>query len=64
MITFLDRGFHQLPFIHPKRVFQEMPVDVSSRVMWAPYTHQEKELNISRRTYPSLRLKICQMWTF
>ena len=63
-IIFLDRGFHQLRFTHQTRVFQEMPVDVSSRVTWASYAHQEKELKISRRRYPSLRLKICQMWTF
>ena len=64
LIKFLDRGFHQLHFTHQTRVFQEMPVDVSSRVVWASYTHQEKELKSKRRKYPSLRLKTCLILTF
>ena len=43
-IICLDRGFRQLRFIRPTCVFQEMPVDVSSRMERALYKDQKKEL--------------------
>ena len=49
-IICLDRDFRQT------RIFQEMPVDVSSK-------DQKKELKSKRRQYLLPRLKICLMLT-